>query len=127
MKLKRIDCNFSVCKVKDFSEVDLTQEFCFLGKTDEELSLVCLTENVPSNVTHREDGWKGFRIEGELDFSLIGILAKISTILAENKIGIFVVSTYNTDYVLVKEENFENAMCVLEEKGYMVVSKGKRK
>ena len=121
MELKKFNYNFSVCKVQDFSEVDLTQEFCFIGKTDEELSLVCLTENVPSNTTHREDGWKGFRIEGELDFSLIGILAKISTILAENEIGIFVVSTYNTDYVLVKEENFENALALLEVKGYVIV------
>ena len=121
MELKKLNYNFSVCKVNDFSGVDLTQEFCFIGKTDEELSLVCLTENVPSNTTYREDGWKGFRIEGELDFSLIGILAKISTILAEYKIGIFVVSTYNTDYVLVKEENFEKELTLLEAKGYVIV------
>ena len=121
MELKKLNYNFSVCKVADFSEVDLSQEFCFIGKTDEELSLVCLTECAPANTTHREDGWKGFRIQGELEFSLIGILAKISAILAENKIGIFVVSTYNTDYVLVKEENFSRAMAVLEEKGYVVV------
>ena len=121
MELKRVECNFSVCKVKDYTEVDLTAEYCFIGKTDEELSLVCITECVPSNVTHREDGWKGFRIQGVLDFSLIGILAKISTILAENKIGIFVVSTFNTDYVLVKEADFEKAMTVLAQAGYVVV------
>ena len=121
MELKKLEHNFSVCKVKNYTEVDLTSEFCFIGKTDEELSLVCLTECVPINVTHREDGWKGFRIQGVLDFSLIGILAKISTILAENKIGIFVVSTYNTDYVLVKEVDFEKAMTVLAQEGYTVV------
>lgn len=121
IELKKLTHSFSVCKVKDFSQVDLSQEFCFIGKTDEELSLVCLTEDVPDNTTHREDGWKGFRIQGELDFSLIGILAKISAVLAENEIGIFVVSTYNTDYVLVQEENFERAMTVLAEKGYVVV------
>ena len=121
MELKKFSHNFSVCKVEDFTQVDLLQEFCFIGKTDEELSLVCLTEKVPDNTTHREDGWKGFRIQGELDFSLIGILAKISAILAENEIGIFVVSTYNTDYVLVKDENFEQAIAALEGKGYVVV------
>lgn len=121
MELKKLEHNFSVCKVKNYTEVDLTSEFCFIGKTDEELSLVCLTECVPFNVTHREDGWKGFRIQGVLDFSLIGILAKISTILAENKIGIFVVSTYNTDYVMVKEADFERAMTVLTQEGYIVV------
>lgn len=92
----------------------------FLAKTDEELSLVCKTEDTPSQTTAREDGWRAFRIEGTLDFSLIGILSKLSTILAENKIGIFAVSTYNTDYILVKEENFAKAMTVLQENGYAV-------
>ena len=82
---------------------------------------MCKTESVPSHTTHREDGWKGFRIEGELDFSLIGILSKISTILANHKIGIFVISTYNTDYVLVKKENFEQALHVLEQEGYTIL------
>ena len=68
----------------------------------------------------REDGWRGFRIEGVLDFSLVGILSKLSTILAENQIGIFAVSTFNTDYILVKEENFDRAMDVLAAAGYEV-------
>lgn len=121
MELKRLEYDFSVCKVTDYSKVDLTQEFCFTGKTDEEFSLVCITENVPDNTTEREDGWKGFRIQGVLDFSLIGILAKISGVLAYNNIGIFVVSTYNTDYVLVKEEHFDMAMQVLAQEGYDIV------
>ena len=121
MELKRLEYDFSVCKVTDLSGVDYTQEFCFVGKTDEELSLVCITENVPDNTIEREDGWKGFRIQGVLDFSLIGILSKISGILAENKIGIFAVSTYNTDYVLMKAENFDRAMDVLAQAGYEVV------
>ncbi|MBO4702196.1 MAG: ACT domain-containing protein, partial [Lachnospiraceae bacterium] len=78
-------------------------------------------EDTPAGTIEREDGWNGFRIQGILDFSLIGILSKLSTILAENEIGIFVVSTYNTDYILVKSENFEKAMSVLEEQGYRVV------
>ena len=87
-------------------------------KTDEESSLVCRTEDVPDNITDREDGWKAFRIEGVLDFSLIGILAKISALLAENEIGIFVVSTFNTDYILVKSENYAKALNALEKAGY---------
>ena len=93
----------------------------FIGKTDEELSLVCKTEDTPLNTTNRDDGWKGFRIQGILDFSLIGILSKLSGILAEHKIGIFAVSTYNTDYILVKEENYERALTVLASEGYTVV------
>lgn len=121
MELKRMDYVFSVCKVENLSEVDLSQKFCFIGKTDEELSVVCASEAVPKNVTEREDGWKAFRIQGVLDFSLIGILSKISAILAENQIGIFVVSTYNTDYILVKEKNFNKALLLLEEAGYTVI------
>ena len=121
MRIKKMKDSFSVCKVEDFSMTDVDDEFCFIGKTDEEKSVVCLTRHVPANATHRDDGWRAFRIEGVLDFSLIGILSKISGILAENKIGIFAVSTFNTDYILVKEENFERALKVLGEAGYQIV------
>jgi len=121
LEIKKIDYDFSVCKVKDFSKVNLDNEYCFIGKTDEENSLVCITENIPENVTEREDDWKAFRIQGVLDFSLIGILAKISALLAENKIGIFAISTYNTDYILTKKDNYEKALEVLINAGYQVV------
>ena len=121
MKLKKIQAVFSVCRLPDASEVDFAREFCFLGKTDEELSLVCETEAVPENAHIREDGWRAFRIEGTLDFSLIGILAKISGILAEKRIGIFAVSTYNTDYIFTKKENFKRALDALARAGYEIV------
>lgn len=121
MQLKKIDHDLTVCKVESENELDLTKDFYFIGKTEEEISLVCITDDVPIQTLEREDGWKAFRIQGVLDFSLIGILSKISTILAENRIGIFVVSTYNTDYVLVKKENFNAALDMLEEKGYVIV------
>lgn len=73
MEIKKINHDFSVCKVADYSLVNLNAEYCFIGKTDEEKSLVCITGDVPANVTQRDDGWKGFRIQGILDFSLIGI------------------------------------------------------
>ena len=118
--LETLRPRFSVCKVKDYSGVDLTKPFCFTGTTDEENSLVCPEALVPGNTIERDDGWKGFRIIGQLDFSLIGILARISKILAETGIGIFAISTYNTDYILTKEENFKKAMKVLKNAGYEV-------
>ena len=121
MELKRLMDKLTVCKVMDISDIDLTADFYFIGKTDEELSLVCKTNDVPPKTIERDDGWRGFRIQGVLDFSLIGILSRLSGILAENKIGIFAVSTYNTDYILVKEENYERALTVLVSKGYTVV------
>lgn len=120
MELKIIHQDFSICKVADLSQIDYSDEFYFIGKTDEELSLVCSTNFVPKNATECEHGWKAFRIQGILDFSLIGILSRISTILAEKEIGIFAVSTFNTDYILTKEENFEKAIMVLEENRYVV-------
>ncbi len=121
MEIKRIDYDFSVCKVEDFSMVDPLQPFYFTGRTDEENSLVCITENVPKNVTERDDGWKAFRIQGVLDFSLIGILSEISSLMAQNDIGIFAISTYNTDYILVKRGNYEKALQVLLKAGYQIV------
>lgn len=121
MEIKKIDFDFSVCKVEDYSQVDLEQEFCFIGKTDEEKSLVCLTENVPLNTVERDDGWKAFRIQGVLDFSLIGILSKISSLLAEKEIGIFAISTYNTDYILTKTKDYSKAIEVLSNEGYKIV------
>jgi hypothetical protein len=120
MKLKKLPYDLTVCKAEDISAINLKTEFFFIGKTDEELSLVCRTEDVPENTVERDDGWRGFCIEGVLDFSLIGILSKLSTILAENQIGIFAVSTYNTDYILVKAENFDRALNVLAAAGYEV-------
>ena len=118
MILEKLDYDLTVCKLSDTSTIDLTKEFYFIGKTDEEISLVCKTENTPDNTAARNDGWKGFRIEGELDFSLIGILSKFSALLADNNIGIFAVSTYNTDYILLRKENFEKAVSVLTQAGY---------
>lgn len=120
MQLKVINNEFSVCKVKDYSETNLNQEYVFTGSTDEERSLVCPVSLVPQNTIEREDGWRAFRIEGVLDFSLIGILSKISSLLAANKIGIFAISTFNTDYILTKKENFDKAIDVLKAEGYLV-------
>lgn len=121
MTLQALPQSLTVGKIPSLNEIDLTKEIFFLAKTDEEISLACETRYAPSNATHREDGWKAFRIQGTLDFSLIGILSNITTTLAKNQIGIFAVSTYNTDYILVKEECFEKAMDVLGKAGYSIV------
>ena len=120
MVLKTLPYNFTVCKLSKTDNINLSSEFCFFGKTDEEISLVCKTEDTPADTIKRDDGWRGFRIEGVLDFSLIGILSKLSAILAENQIGIFAVWTYNTDYIFVKSENFSRALKVLTDAGYTV-------
>ena len=121
MELKKLDCALTVCQVARTDQIDLTADIYFIGCTDEELSLVCKTEDAPRETLAREDGWRGFRIQGVLDFSLIGILSKLSGILAEAGIGIFAVSTYNTDYILVREPDLPRAEAALTAAGYRFV------
>ena len=120
MELKRIHQDFSVCQVEDYSCVNLESEYCFIGKTDEEKSLVCATGEVPSNAIKRDDGWKAFCVRGILDFSLIGILSEVATALANNEISIFAVSTYNTDYILIKSEDYRRGLEILKSAGYEI-------
>jgi len=100
MTLKVISEAFSICKLRDYSQIDINLPFVFTSSTDEESSLVCPTRLVPSDVVERSDGWKAFRIEGVLDFSLIGIIAKISA------------------YILTKADRFEEALQLLSNAGY---------
>ena len=124
--LEVIPTRLSVCKVPDYSSIDLAQPFCFTGATDQEMSLVCPTEAVPDNTFIREDGWRAFRICGELDFSLIGILARITGILASRQISVFAISTFNTDYVLMKAVDFDRGMAALRDAGYIIMSNDQR-
>ena len=76
MELKKLPYDLSICKMHSAGDFSLKDDFYFIGKTDEEISLVCRTEAVPGQTIARDDGWKGFRIQGVLDFSLIGILSR---------------------------------------------------
>lgn len=118
LELERLPYELTVCKVESLADVNLGGGFFFIGRTDEEISLVCETRDVPSRTLAREDGWRAFRIRGVLDFSLVGILSEVSGALADAGIGIFAVSTYNTDYVLVKAADFDRATDVLARAGY---------
>jgi len=120
MEIKAIEYEFTICKVRDLANIDFDDEFFFIGRTDEENSLVCRTDRIPDNVVEREDGWRAFRIQDKLDFSLIGVLSRISSVLADHNIGIFVISTFNTDYILTKAEDFQNALKALEKAGYKI-------
>ena len=121
MEIQKIEYEFSICKVADYAQVDLEQEYCFIAKTEEEKSLVCISDSVPDNVLECNNGWKAFRIQGVLDFSLVGVLSRISTLLADSGIGIFAISTYNTDYILTRREHYDRALRVLSQAGYRVI------
>jgi hypothetical protein len=93
--------------------------FCSVTRTKEELSIVCPAEVVPQEVK-QEAGWRAFKIDGPLDFGLTGILASIADPLAAAGVSIFVVSTYNTDYVLVKDAQVAAAVQVFQASGHSV-------
>lgn len=120
MNLVTLPQELSVYQVADLKEIDFTQQPLFIGVTEEEISVISATTNVPTKTINREDGWKAFKIEGVLDFSLVGILVKIAALLAEKEISIFAVSTYNTDYVLIKTDKLDAAITALREGGYTV-------
>lgn len=119
MKLKVLEQEFSVCKVNAFPAG--MGGVWFAAQTDEELSLVCESAFAPADADERSDGWRAMRIEGVLDFSLVGILAGISDVLARAQVGIFAVSTYNTDYILVKKSDLSRAVQALRAAGYEVL------
>lgn len=118
MQLQIIPGQFAVCKIPDASQVNFDDDFYFLSRTDEELSLVCREASVPGSRTEIETGWSMFRVAGVLDFSLTGILSGLSAALAEAKVGIFAVSTYNTDYILVKTDDLPRAIEALRAAGH---------
>ena len=120
MQLQIIEGKFSVCKVENLRAVNFNVPWLFVGKTDAEISVVCLTADVPHATLAREDGWRALRVAEPMDFGLTGVLAGISTVLAQAGISIFAVSTFDTDYILIKAENLGLAQTALEAGGYTI-------
>ncbi|MGH3665738.1 MAG: ACT domain-containing protein [Egibacteraceae bacterium] len=87
--------------------------------TQDELSIVCREADVPAEV-HQEPGWRAFKVAGPMDLELTGILSSLAGPLAEAEIGIFAVSTFDTDYLLVKDDRVAEAADVLGGAGHHV-------
>ncbi|MBR5111424.1 MAG: ACT domain-containing protein [Clostridia bacterium] len=121
MKLELLKLRFTVCQLENTEQADCTAPFTFLAKTDEEVSLVCPAASCPGGALNRQDGWRCLRVVGALDFSLVGILAKIAACLAEARVPLFAVSTYNTDYILFREEFTQTALNALTNAGYEII------
>lgn len=109
MILELLPMPFAVCKLQDMAQIDWNTPFGFAAKTDGECAWVCPQENVPAHCVAVEPGWCALRVAGTLDFSLIGILAQITSALAAAGVGLFALSTYDTDYVLVKQVDWPRA------------------
>ncbi len=118
MEFELLKKRFAVCSLIEPALPD--GEFMSLTVTAGEISLVCEQDKAPRGCM-METGWRALKIKGPLDFSLVGILADVSTVLAQVKISIFAVSTYETDYVLVKEKSLERALHALEAAGHVFI------
>jgi uncharacterized protein len=113
---------FAVCRLSAEEPVPVwawAGPFCSITRSAEELSIVCVQEAVPDTVTAERD-WRALKALGPLDFALVGILARLTAPLAAAGISLFAISTYDTDYLLVKEERLAEAVAVLRQAGFRV-------
>ncbi len=118
--LELLSESFSVCKLADVSHASRLKPPYFFSHTDSEISLVCETTAAPENCVSREDGWRAMRVRGVLEFSLLGILAGLTGALAKAGVPVFAVSTYDTDYLLIKQTALERAKHALSTAGYTI-------
>ena len=112
----------AICRVPSdtpFAEVPTEGRFWSATRTQDELSLVIPDDQVPKG-WQAERGWRCFQVRGKLDFEATGVLSALSAPLAFAGISIFVVSTFDTDYVLVREQDLDSACEVLRENGIKV-------
>jgi GNAT superfamily N-acetyltransferase len=122
LKLRVLDGHMSVCRLHPESEVPewaVTGGFFSVTRTGDELSVVCLETEVPGSV-RSERGWRALMLEGPFEFSEVGVLASVAVPLAEARVGIFALSTFDTDYVLVKEEQLGSTVAALRGRGHEV-------
>lgn len=113
---------YAICRLHPNTESPLWAskgQFVSVSRTPDELSIVCRETNVPPGVTF-EPGWRIFKCEGPLDYSLPGIMASIAVPLAEAGVPIFPIATYDTDYILIKEAHQETAINALTSYGHAV-------
>jgi hypothetical protein len=112
-------------KVSPIPEWALEASFFSITRTGEELSIVCTQLNVPEGVKH-EDGYRCFKVQDTLDFSLTGVIASLATPLAFEGISVFTLSTYDTDYLLVKERSLAKASSILSQNGHLVIDQQRK-
>ncbi|AYA64840.1 MULTISPECIES: ACT domain-containing protein [unclassified Alteromonas] len=98
----------------------LNSDLFFIGKTEDTLSVV-----VPSSVNlvslESDKGWRALELLGPLELSMVGIMANLGTVLAKAKVSMFIVSTFDTDFFLVKADKLHDAVTALQEDGYTIV------
>jgi hypothetical protein len=125
-KMTLLAPRMAICRLEPGSDLPAWVQgdfFCAVTRTDEELSVVCPEAAVPGSVL-RDQGWRCLKIEGPLDLADTGVLHALARPLAEAKISIFALSTFNTDYLLVKGKDLDHAIRVLSQQGHDVAASG---
>jgi hypothetical protein len=114
---------FAVCRLDAQSPIPawaMRGEFFSATRAQDGISIVCLQGDVPEGI-RCERGWRCLKVEGPLDFSLVGILNSITAPLACAEVSIFAISTFDTDYILVRERDLERATSSLIEAGHHIL------
>ena len=128
MDVELLADSYAVCRLDSdapvpfWAAVDLQHGvFSSITRTDAELSIVCLEAGVPDGI-RAERGFRGLKLKGPLDFSEVGILARLTQVLAQVQVSVFAVSSYDTDYIFVPEGRLLLALESLEAAGYRITS-----
>lgn len=114
---------FAVCQLDAHAQIPswvTNGNFFSITRTDDELSLVCRQSDIADGI-RCERAWRCLKVEGPLDFSLTGILAALATPLANAGISIFALSTFDTDYLMVKEDKLPKTLAVLQNAGHQIL------
>ena len=122
LNLTVVDGTFAVCRLGADATIPpwaTASSFFSISRTADELSVVCRQDDVPEGVVG-ERGWRCLRVAGTIPFSVVGVLVSLTAPLAEAGISVFAVSTFDTDYLLVKEQDLATAADVLRRQGHTV-------
>jgi hypothetical protein len=122
LSLIEVEGSFAICKLDKDAAVPpwaTASSFFSITRTSDELSIVCPEAVVPGDV-QCERGWRCLRVAGTMPFTVVGVLASLVTPLAEAGISVFAISTFDTDYLLVKEQDFEKAVAELGRAGHSI-------
>ena len=122
LQLSLLKDKYGICTLPNTAPIPdwaLTQSLASITRTEKELTIVCRLEILPSQ--YQSDlKWRCFKIDGSFDLNQIGVISSISSPLADIGISIYVISTYDTDYFLIQEQNLEKTISVLSSSGHYI-------
>lgn len=119
MNLILLQDAYAICRLEPTASIPTWAKgnFISITYTPKELSIVCRQDSIPQHIRH-EANWRILEVEGPMDLSLVGVMARLTQPLAKAGVNVFVISTFDTDYILVKDEKLESAVTALQQEGH---------